>query len=151
MEQFRSSSVHGLDAQKRLVIPKDIRPLLGERFSVFMPVLSVYGEIPHLVVMPSAVRDKYEKELRSHYPGQVSDRKLRRLNLATQVTGCDTAGRVSLREELLDYAGLGDKVVIVGCGQFLELWSQANLDADLAREDEVDECDMGVPLGGRGE
>ncbi|MDR1409952.1 MAG: division/cell wall cluster transcriptional repressor MraZ [Oscillospiraceae bacterium] len=146
MDEFWSKTDHGLDAQKRLVIPKDIRPLLGERFAVFMPVLSVSEEVPHLVVMPEDKYNNYISRVRRHYAGQMRDRQIRKLSVAMQMTSTDSAGRVTLSEALRKYAGLDGKVAIVGCGKRLELWSPEKLKEDLRREVDDAHENEGVPL-----
>ena len=55
-----------------------------------------------------------------------SARKLARLTFSGAFTGTlDRNGRVVVPVQLREYAGLGEDVVIVGTGRFIEIWSAA--------------------------
>ncbi|MDR1806246.1 MAG: hypothetical protein LBQ80_05720 [Clostridium sp.] len=146
MIPFWGTSEHSLDGQNRLLIPKDLRPLLGESFYVFSPVLSAGSTLPHLVAMPEAKYENYIRRVRGSYEGQLRDRLLRKLSANVQTCSTDSAGRVSLSEGLREFAGLNGKVLIVGVGDRLELWNPERFDEDIAREPDGDDETGGVPL-----
>jgi MraZ protein len=53
-------------------------------------------------------------------------RKLARLTFSGAYVGTlDRNGRVVIPMQLREYAGLGDDVIIVGTGRFIEIWSEA--------------------------
>ena len=47
----------------------------------------------------------------------------------------DAQGRVLLNKELLAYAGIEKDAVIVGCGEYAEIWSAEAYDKEMASED----------------
>ena len=53
-------------------------------------------------------------------------RKLARLTFSSAYVGAlDRNGRVVVPVQLREYAGLGEDVVVVGTGRFIEIWSTA--------------------------
>jgi MraZ protein len=55
-----------------------------------------------------------------------SARKLARLTFSGAFVGTlDRSGRVVVPVQLREYAGLGEDVIIVGTGRFIEIWSAA--------------------------
>lgn len=49
----------------------------------------------------------------------------------------DKNGRITLPEQLIAYAGFSDKVVVVGVGEYAELWSEERLVAYEAEREEL--------------
>ena len=49
----------------------------------------------------------------------------------------DKNGRITLPEQLIRYAGFSDKVVVVGVGEYAELWSEDRLVAYEAEREEL--------------
>ena len=49
----------------------------------------------------------------------------------------DKNGRITLPEQLIAYAGFTDKVVVVGVGEYAELWSEERLAAYEAEREEL--------------
>lgn len=49
----------------------------------------------------------------------------------------DKNGRITIPEQLIAYAGFSDKVVVVGVGNYAELWSEERLKAYEAEREEL--------------
>ena len=49
----------------------------------------------------------------------------------------DKNGRITLPEQLIAYAGFSDKVVVVGVGEYAELWSEERLKVYEAEREEL--------------
>ena len=63
----------------------------------------------------------------------IADRKARGfarvLASQSELVAWDSQGRIRIKDDLLNFAGLTDKVVLVGAFDSFELWSPASLDA----------------------
>ncbi|HMP89820.1 MAG TPA: division/cell wall cluster transcriptional repressor MraZ [Kiritimatiellia bacterium] len=118
---FVDTYVHGMDAKKRLTIPSEWRALVG------MP--------ERLFVLPSAI-----ERCLCVYPARVMARRLQKLYETSEVDAeaqsemrelsananlvpWDAQGRIRIKDNLLDYAGLVNEVVLVGVFTRFELWS----------------------------
>lgn len=112
---------HALDRKKRLTIPSDWRTMTGNPAqlvvlpSVLDPCLWVYPVRiwnsrlgPKLHQVSSA-----DEEIR---------RSMRALASESELLPWDAAGRLRIRDGLLDHAGLTDQVVLVGAFERFELW-----------------------------
>ena len=68
-------------------------------------------------------------------PRKTSEQTLRFLHRnATQVTP-DSQGRILLSQGLVDHAQIKKNAVIVGCGSYAEIWSEANYMSSVESED----------------
>jgi MraZ protein len=47
----------------------------------------------------------------------------------------DKQNRILIPGQLREYAGLSAKVLVVGAGEYLEIWSPASYEAEMARVD----------------
>jgi DNA-binding transcriptional regulator/RsmH inhibitor MraZ len=145
------TAYHALDAQKRLSLPKAVQPLLQGTFVVFAPKISVDPhEIPHLIVMPLDLFEGYRKRITAQYQGQQRNIRFTLLSRWSETMTLDSTGRISLKQELRDYAGLDGsvKVAIVGQGRRFELWREDKLEEQCALALEAIEGDEGVALDG---
>ncbi len=116
---FFGQFYHNLDEKGRLTVPVRYRDELVPGGAYVMQ-----GFDRNLIVLPS---EKYE-EL-SHRVSQMSitdsnTRLLRRLVFSTaDRVELDKAGRVLLPQFLRQFAGLESSLVVVGMGDFFEIWS----------------------------
>ena len=115
---------HSIDAKNRVSVPAKLRDELG---SEFMVVRSLRGECLRFFSLPAW--KEYIETLKK-LPRSVSEKTFWFLyHDAAQVTP-DSLGRVLLTKGLLDFAKIepdaeGNRnVVIVGCGDFGEIWSE---------------------------
>jgi len=112
---------HNLDPKKRLAIPARFRKEIGDKVVVTRGLdqcLFVY----HL--------DEWQKEvekLSSLLTGTADKRNFARLLLsgATDIE-LDALGRILIPDYLKIFAGLKEKVVIVGVYKRLEIWNEEN-------------------------
>jgi len=121
MAGFLGQFVHALDGKKRLTIPSEWRDLTGAP--------------AQLVVLPSVTVDKClwvypmrEWNLRIGKIRAVSSadeekrRALRVLASQSEMLTWDGVGRMRVKDELLNFAGLSGQVVLVGAFERFELW-----------------------------
>ncbi len=135
---FGGSYTHNLDSAGRFVMPMSIRSQLGLRFYITKGVgcLCVFTE-------------DWKNELERMLEGmgnplqQLLNPDLARLNRhffsGMVEAGADKQNRVQLSPEHRRYAGIGDEVIICGCGQYVELWSPEALEAYRAQNDRVED------------
>lgn len=121
---------HNVDAKNRLFIPAKHREILGVSFIVCPSIrdrsLKVYSlsEWNKYIAPIDKLDRKYQEKLKRFY------------NSNAAALTPDSQGRVILTPELIEFAGLrGDGAVIVGCGDYDEIWSEANYSASQAAID----------------
>lgn len=125
---------HNVDAKNRLFIPAKHREILGASFIVCPSIrdrsLKVYSlsEWNRYIAPIDKLDRKYQEKLKRFY------------NSNAAALSPDSQGRVILTPELVEFAGLrGDGAVIVGCGDYDEIWSEANYRAS---QEEIDMDDL---------
>ena len=140
---FYGKFFHTTDPSARVILPVRFRSNLGEQFRV------VGGPDRRLCVMPTSKFEEFIEEvleaathLRSLFDTKID--KLRHALISNTEDGAtDIQGRMQVTEAHRDYAGIEPKseVVIVGVGEWCEIWSRANweayekgLDGDSVRE-----------------
>ncbi|MBE6594377.1 MAG: cell division/cell wall cluster transcriptional repressor MraZ [Ruminococcaceae bacterium] len=123
---------HSLDAKNRVSVPAKLREELGENFMI---VRSVRGTC--LRFYSAEAWKEYVEPLKK-LPRKVAEDTFWFLYRdAAQVTP-DSLGRVLLPNGLLDFAKIGEderNVVIVGCGDFGEIWSEKLYDERVSSMD----------------
>lgn len=136
---FLSTFEKQLDAKRRIVVPQEFRALAA-------------GPFDGVFCFPSIEADCVEgggKALFDRYNGVIEELEFGdplRSALETSVLGgmarlsFDTAGRITLPENLCEMFGLSDWVVIVGLGDRFQIWERDAFNAhraaqrDLARQ-----------------
>lgn len=136
---FLSTFEKQVDAKRRIVVPQEFRALVS-------------GPFDGVFCFPSIEADCVEgggKALFDRYLGVIEELPFGdpvRSALETSVLGgmakmsFDTAGRITLPEQLCDMFGLTDWVVVVGLGDRFQIWAKEAFQAhraaqrDLARE-----------------
>lgn len=136
---FLSTFEKQLDAKRRIVVPQEFRALAA-------------GPFDGVFCFPSIEADCIEgggKALFDRYLGVIDELEFGdplRSALETSVLGgmgklsFDTAGRVTLPENLCEMFGLSDWVVVVGLGERFQIWEREAFQAhraaqrDIARE-----------------
>jgi MraZ protein len=112
---------HLLDPKKRLTIPSSWREQVGLPEQVY--VLPGVNE-PCLLVFPSREMAKRLARVQSLSVADVVGRNfLRTLASRSDLMGWDGQGRIRVKDELMDYAGITSEVVLVGAFEMFELWS----------------------------
>ena len=112
---------HNLDPKKRLAIPAKFRKEIGKRAVI------TRGLDQCLFVYPISEWEKVAEKLSTLPTGAADTRSFVRLLLggATDVD-LDALGRVLVPDYLKEFAGLKEKVVIVGVYKRLEIWNEEN-------------------------
>ena len=129
---------HNMDAKNRLFIPANQRDELGE---TFMAVPSFRDKCINLYSMEEW--KKYYDNIKAKLAD--NGRRLAEINRflhhsAAQLTP-DAQGRVVLTAKLVAHAGISKNVVIIGCGDYAEIWSETNY-AKIKQEDTPDKMRM---------
>lgn len=113
-----SSFNHTIDAKNRLFIPAKFREKLGNEIVISQALRGRY-----LNVYSTAEWEKYLEPIKKMDRAE-SEPILRFLNGTSLTVTLDGTGRVQLTPELIDYANIQSKqIVIVGCGDYAEIWS----------------------------
>ena len=116
---FTSSYNHTIDAKNRVFIPAKFREKLGDEI-----VISQSVREHCLKICSVAEWEKYLEPIKKLDRAQ-SEYVLRIMNGSSLSLPLDSTGRVQLTADLIAYAGLENKqVVIVGCGDYAEIWSE---------------------------
>lgn len=116
---FIGEYAHSLDPKKRLALPARFRKELGES------VVITRGLDQCLFVYPVATWQEIAGKLNALPLGQAATRSFVRLMLAgAYEADIDKLGRALLPDYLKRYAAIGQKVVIMGVGNRLEIWAQ---------------------------
>ncbi|MBO4308511.1 MAG: division/cell wall cluster transcriptional repressor MraZ [Clostridia bacterium] len=110
---------HNVDAKNRFFIPAKMRDELGASFVVVkslrencLKMYSMEGWEAYL----APIREQNRK---------LAERALRFLNGSMAQAEPDSQGRIVLPQELLSYAGIEKCAVVVGCGDYAEIWSES--------------------------
>lgn len=122
---------HAVDAKNRLFIPAKFREQLGESFIVIRSAtetehyLSVYSQ-----------EGWADIEVRLAEQPRARTRDINRFwgRNGLEVSP-DSQGRILLTQALIDYTGLDKSAVVIGCGRYAEIWSEAAYERMIADED----------------
>ncbi len=120
---------HTLDPKNRLFIPSKHRDELGLSFVV---VRSIRGNC--LKVFSMTEWEKYIAPIKE-LPRKISEDTLRYLNRNATQAVPDAQGRIVLPAGLVEHAQITKGAVIVGCGDYAEIWSEELYDKTVEEED----------------
>ena len=125
---------HTLDVKNRMFIPAKYREILGKKFVI---TKSVFDKC--LLIYPLDEWKSYTEKIKG-IPASKATR-IRRLmfSSALQVEP-DSQGRVQIPEELKQFAGIDRNVLILGCDDYAEIWSEEMGNA--IESDEITEDDL---------
>ena len=132
---------HNLDAKNRLFIPAKFREEFGEYFVV---AKLMRGEC--LRVCSVAEWDKYIEPIRN-MQRKDSEKILRALTKEAIQVSPDAQGRVVLSSALVEKAGLTKNAVIIGCNDYVEIWSESAYQRMLDEEDEGEMLEILESIG----
>jgi MraZ protein len=123
---FRGQFDYTLDAKKRLNVPAKFRPAFSDGV-----VLAKALEPCVAIWAPTAFEEWTESFL-----GNLNPVSKERRSLARYFSGnswdveLDSAGRVTLSQPLMEYAGIEKEVVVVGNLDHIEVWDRGRWQAD---------------------
>jgi MraZ protein len=118
---FADSFQHTLDEKSRVTIPIEWRRIVGvpERLFV-MPD----PEDPCLCAYPARNAQRIQEKVRAMTMADGKGRRYARmLGSRSEWLAWDGQGRVRIKDELLQFAGITSSVVLVGTIEYFELWS----------------------------
>jgi len=116
---FLGQFYHNLDDKGRLTVPSRYRDLLIPAGAYIMQ-----GFDQNLIVLPSVNYEELFQRIRKMSITDPDARLLRRLFFSTaDRVDIDKAGRILIPLFLRAYAGLEDALVVVGMGDYFEIWS----------------------------
>lgn len=109
--------LHNIDAKKRLAVPSKLRKEVGEK------AILTRGLNNCLVLYPIQQWTKVSEKLEQLSTGQADSRSFLRLQFSGAVeVELDQLGRILIPDYLKEYAGLAQKITIVGVQNRLEIW-----------------------------
>jgi MraZ protein len=128
---FRGLYEHSLDSKDRLTVPSRFRASLSDGVVLskgFDPCVWVHttGEFEQLsdrFLSPHSPFGRDARRLRRRFHGGSFDEKL------------DSAGRIRIPKPLIEHAGLDGNCVVIGAGEYLEIW---DAEAWAMQEQELD-------------
>ncbi len=110
---------HTIDAKKRIAVPANFRKEIGKK------VVVTCGLDNCLFVYPLGQWQKVSVEIGNHSMNQADARGFTRFMFGGAVeSDVDAMGRVLIPDYLKDFAGLKNKVVIVGIKDRVEIWDE---------------------------
>lgn len=124
---------YALDAKKRFTIPAGWRELMGAPAYVYImpdPQEKCLNLLP-----PGEMEGRLEKLRQKALFDKGASGALRVLGENSEQVMLDVQGRIRIRDRLLNFAMLEDKVVMVGALNRVQLWSPARL----PEEEKVDQ------------
>ncbi len=132
---------HSIDPKKRLFIPAKQREELG---SSFMIVRDLRG--PRLKVYSTEAWEAFIAPIKQQ-ERKLAEATMRFLHRDAVLAEPDSQGRVVLTQALIEYAGITKEAVIVGCGDYAEIWASEAYEAAMADEDPEALCAALEALG----
>lgn len=142
---FRGIYEHSLDSKDRLTIPARFRSALADG------VVLSKGFDPCVWLQTTADFERLsERFLSPHSPfGRDARRLRRRFHGGSFDEELDSAGRLRIPRPLIEHAGLNGPCVVIGAGEYLEVWDAA---AWAEQEEELDReaPDLAEGLAGGG-
>ncbi len=119
---FMGQFTHCLDPKKRLTIPSEWRDYVGIPQS--LTVIPGLEGARCLMVFPAREMAQRLQSIRSLSIADTRGRQFARLlGSQSQLAPWDSAGRIRVNDNLLEYAALSDQVVLIGAIDHFELWN----------------------------
>ena len=122
---------HVIDAKNRLFIPAKFREELGESFVISQSIRGNY-----LKIYSMEEWERYIAPIKL-LPRKTSEDALRFLNGNASVVSPDGQGRIILTPKMLQFASIVKGAVILGCGDYAEIWAEEVYDENQAELDMV--------------
>ncbi|WP_309645378.1 division/cell wall cluster transcriptional repressor MraZ [Phenylobacterium sp.] len=133
---FLSTFEKQLDAKRRIVVPQEFRALVSGPFDGIICFPSIEADC--IEGGGKALFDRYLALIEEMPFGDPTRSAVEFSVLGGQVRmAFDTAGRITLTEQLCDQFGLVDDVVLVGLGDRFQIWERAAFQAHRAAQREL--------------
>ena len=132
---FLGSYEYAMDERGRVPVPPRYRDALSRG--------AVLGQGAPLPCLRLYTQESFEKQARI-YTAQPATKKVGRMTrhlffARSFPVELDRQGRILIPAALRSYAGLENSVVVIGAGEWLELWSPERLERVMAEADEAAE------------
>ena len=124
---FTGKYTYTIDAKHRLFMPAEHRDDLNRGFFV-----SISMKDPCLRVYPKEVFVRLMDDLDKLEKSEELQETIRFINSESSVGKLDAQGRVVIPDNLVSFAELEKNIMIVGCGNYFEIWSAELYNALLA-------------------
>jgi MraZ protein len=143
---FRGIYEHSLDSKDRLTVPARFRATLAEGVvlskgfdpCVWLQTTAAFEELSDRFLSPHSPFGRDARRLRRRFHGGSFDEKL------------DSAGRVRIPKPLIEHAGLAGPCVVIGAGEYLEVWdARAWARQEQELDDEAPEIAEGLAEAGQ--
>ncbi|MBL8058357.1 MAG: division/cell wall cluster transcriptional repressor MraZ [Anaerolineales bacterium] len=123
---FMGEFTHAIDEKGRLTVPARFREALAQGAVI------TRGYEQYLLIYTAEAFNALTARARTLSPTDPTHRALLRLAFSgASEAEPDKQGRILIPTFLRDYAGLDGDCVIVGVGDYIEVWSRAGWDAQL--------------------
>lgn len=132
---------HVLDSKNRIFIPAKHREELGE---TFMVTRSIRGSF--ICFYSMRAWEEFVARLKSA-PRKTSEDTLRYLFRSAADVTPDSQGRILLPQQLVAHAGIAKNAVIIGCGDYGEIWSEEK-NAEMIENENIDKIREDLELLG---
>ncbi|MDE2833539.1 MAG: division/cell wall cluster transcriptional repressor MraZ [Bacteroidota bacterium] len=131
MGGFKGQATYSVDSKGRAAIPAKMRQVLLPEDQKTFTVVRGFDQC--ILAYPLSVWRKQEAEISALSIYNPDHRDFIRLMLsqAEEVT-MDSQSRVMLPKPLVEFAGVKDRVLIIGALRWLEFWDPATYDAHIA-------------------
>lgn len=122
-----------MDPKGRIVLPARLKSRLPETGSEKLFILQGYKKCLSVYTQNLWEEKLAEFATVSDYDEQGQD-IIRSITFGMAEEELDGQGRFSLNKKLIQYAGLGSDVLIVGVGKLIEIWNPEEYDAQLIQD-----------------
>lgn len=141
---FRGATAISIDSKGRLAVPAKYRELLAE-YCAGQLVATIDTESRCLLIYPLPEWEEIQKKLEALPSFNPAARRIQRLLIGhASDLELDSNGRILLPATLREYAGLNKKLMLVGQGNKMELWSEELWYS--SREEWIDQANGGNAL-----
>ncbi|MCR5791209.1 MAG: division/cell wall cluster transcriptional repressor MraZ [Lachnospiraceae bacterium] len=130
---FSGFANHKIDAKGRMIVPSKFREELGDSFVV------TKGLDGCLYIYPNEEWGVFLEKLHT-LPSSKDTRKIVRFFAAgADNVEVDGQGRILIRSDLREYAGLQKDVVLAGTFERIEIWDKERWDQENSGDENIDE------------
>jgi len=134
---------HSLDPQRRIAIPSNWRKEKKTKFFL-LP-----GRHNALQLIPPSIFNEFIAKVRKvSFADAASSLALVRIGSVAQECECDSQGRISIPQKLIEQSGLKNQVVLVGAVTTIQIWSKVNWNL-FQKSDQNDVLDVIQKIGER--
>lgn len=141
MQQFLGNMEAKLDAKGRVFVPAAFRRALEKEGDAAL-YLQLDTVTKCVKLYPTSEWTKRNEQLSASLNMWNKDdlRLYRQFTAGVEMVELDASGRILLQKRHIDAIGVSTDVLFVGVGNYFEIWSKANFEADLYGESDFSEA-----------